>query len=62
MNKSLLAPTSVKALMAQCADSAVAKSEARLAQRFDDRLADQCADVDGLAQDYSGIIGEGNCS
>ena len=36
---SMLTTASVRALMAQCADSAVAKSEVRLEQRFEDRLA-----------------------
>ena len=39
VDESILTPASVRALMAQCADSAVAKSEARLKQRFEDRLA-----------------------
>ena len=39
VDESLLMPASVRALMAQCADSAVAKSEVRLEQRFGDRLA-----------------------
>ena len=38
VDESLLTPASVRALMAQCADSAVAKSEVRLEQRFEDRL------------------------
>ena len=39
VDESLLTQASVRALMAQCADSAVAKSEVRLKQRFEDRLA-----------------------
>ena len=39
VDESLLTPASVRALMAQCADSAVAKSEVRLEQRFEDRLS-----------------------
>ena len=39
VDESMLTPASVRALMAQCADSAVAKSEVRLEQRFEDRLA-----------------------
>ena len=35
VDESLLTPASVRALMAQCADSAVAKSEVRLEQRFE---------------------------
>ena len=39
VDESMLTPASVRALMAQCADSAVAKSEVRLEQRFEDRLS-----------------------
>ena len=39
VDESLLTPASLRALMAQCTDSAVAKSEIRLEQSFADRLA-----------------------
>ena len=39
VDESLLTPVAVRALMTQCADSAVAKSEVRLEQRFEDRLS-----------------------
>ena len=39
VDESMLTSASVRALMAQCADSAVAKSEVRLEQRFEDRLS-----------------------
>ena len=39
VDESMLTSASVRALMAQCADSAIAKSEVRLEQRFEDRLS-----------------------
>ena len=39
VDESLLTPVAVRTLMAQCADSAVAKAEVRLKQRFEDRLS-----------------------
>ena len=38
-DESLLTPVAVRAIMVQCADSVVAKSKVRLAQRFEDRLS-----------------------
>ena len=37
-DESMLTSASVRALMAQCADSAIAKSEVRLEQKFEDRF------------------------